>query len=345
VQITEAEFRCDDSSILNLQYANSAEISRINKGLKRRANQTVFGFYIDPRSGYWAKSDDEDADVDVPPDVAKPVRIVPIVRDHKNALLFRFHEPAAYAPETIATVQHALMRGIEVVFQLEEGEILGEPLPARDNRRAVLAYEATEGGAGVLSRLVEDPQALDKVAREALMLMHFEKVDEAIAAGDAKLLVSRDGEACVRGCYRCLLSYFNQPDHELIDRTSDEAKQTLIDLARGQVVLAVAPNQPSEGGDWASAFKEAGLPPPDASTVSFSGQEMTFAWRSHFVATCVDPLTTETRLEGNTGRWVILKGWPPKRLGDAAAAVRETRSRRDRLDYVNTNRFLPILQR
>ena len=85
------------------------------------------------------------------------------------------------------------MRGIEVVFQLEEGEILGEPLPARDNRRAVLAYEATEGGAGVLSRLVEDPQALGKVAREALILMHFENVDEAIAAGDAKLLQSRRG--------------------------------------------------------------------------------------------------------------------------------------------------------
>jgi hypothetical protein len=170
----------------------------------------------------------------VPPDVVKPVRIVPIVRDHKNALLFRFNDPTAYAPETIATVQHAFMRGIEVVFQLEEGEILGEPLPARDNRRAVLAYEATEGGAGVLSRLIEDPHALGKVAREALILMHFDRVDDAIAAGDAKLLVSHDGESCVRGCYRCLLSYFNQPDHELIDRTRDEAKQMLIDLARGR---------------------------------------------------------------------------------------------------------------
>ena len=307
VQITEADFRCEDTSILNLQYANSAEISRINKGLKRRANQTVFGFYIDPRSGYWAKSEDEDPDVDVPPDVVRPVRIVPIVRDRKNALLFRFSEPAAYAPETIATVQHALMRGIEVVFQLEEGEILGEPLPARDNRRAILAYEATEGGAGVLSRLVEDPQALGKVAREALILMHFEKVDEAIAAGDAKLLVNRDGEACVRGCYRCLLSYFNQPDHELIDRTSDEAKQMLIDLARGQVVLAAAPSQPSEGGGWASAFKEAGLPPPDASAVSFSGQEMSFAWRSHFVAACVAPLSEAAREAAEAKGWTLFE--------------------------------------
>ncbi|CEJ11283.1 ATP-dependent RNA helicase DbpA [bacterium YEK0313] len=307
VQITEADFRCEDASLFNLQYANSAEISRINKGLKRRANQTVFGFYIDPRSGYWAKSDDEDADVDVPPDVVKPVRIVPIVRDHKNALLFRFSEPTAYAAETIATVQHALLRGIEVVFQLEEGEVLGEPLPARDNRRAILAYEATEGGAGVLSRLIEDPQALGRVGREALTLMHFENVDEAIAAGDAKLLVSRHGDACVRGCYRCLLSYFNQPDHELIDRTSDEAKQMLVDLARGQVVLAAAPGHSAESGGWANAFKDVGLPPPDGSAVCFSEQEMSFAWRSHFVAACVSPLTEATRQEAEAKGWTLFE--------------------------------------
>ena len=99
LQVTEADFRCGDTSILALQYANSAEISRINKGLKRRKNQTVFGFNIDPRSGYWAKSEDEDPDVDVPPDVARPVRIVPIVRDRKNALLLRFREPDAHSTE------------------------------------------------------------------------------------------------------------------------------------------------------------------------------------------------------------------------------------------------------
>ena len=115
-------------------------------------------------------------------DPDEQIQIVPIVRDHKNALLFRFHAPEAYDPETIATIQHALIRGIAVVFQLEEGEVLGEPLPQRDNRRAILAYEATEGGAGVLNRLVEDPEALNKIARKALDLMHFDGVDEAVAA-------------------------------------------------------------------------------------------------------------------------------------------------------------------
>ncbi len=307
LQITEADFRCGETAILSLQYANSAEISRINKGLKRRRNQTVFGFNIDPRTGYWAKSEDEDPEVDVPPEVARPVRIVPIVRDRKNALLFRFREPEAYAPETIATVQHALLRGIAVVFQLEESEILGEPLPARDNRRAILAYEATEGGAGVLNRLVEEVHALGKVARESLTLMHFDNVDEAIAAGDANLLVDKAGEACVRGCYRCLLSYFNQPDHELIDRASAEAKQMLVDFARGEVVLSAAPDQSECAARWERAFKEAGVPAPDGTAVNFDNQEMSFAWRSHFVAASAAPLTKATLEIAESKGWTVFE--------------------------------------
>ncbi|NIA71261.1 DEAD/DEAH box helicase [Pelagibius litoralis] len=319
-QITEADFRCGESTILWLQYANSAEISRINKGLKRRRNQTVFGFNIDPRTGYWAKAEDEDPDVDLSPDAIRPVRIVPIVRDHKNALLFRFREPEAYAPETIATVHHALLRGIEVVYQLEEGEILGEPLPARDNRRSILAYEATEGGAGVLSRLVDDPAALGRVAREVLTLMHFDKVDEAIAAGDAAILVDRD-KACVRGCYRCLLSYYNQPDHELIDRTNDETKQLLIDLARGEVVLATARTHSEEPEGWKTAFKDAGIPEPDAAAVSFSEQEMQFVWRSHFVAATTAPVATAVRDIAQGKGWSLFELPPDISAGVPAAML------------------------
>src|SRR5204862_3347654 len=97
-----------------------------------------------------------------------------------------------------------LMRGIEITYQLEEGEVLGEPLPERENRRAVLAYEATEGGAGVLNRIIQDRKALGGVARQALGLMHFDQVEQAIAANDPSLLRDKPEEACVRGCYRCL---------------------------------------------------------------------------------------------------------------------------------------------
>ncbi len=35
----------------------------------------------------------------------------------------------------MATLQHALARGLEIVFQLEEGETLTEPVPSRERRR------------------------------------------------------------------------------------------------------------------------------------------------------------------------------------------------------------------
>lgn len=291
IQVTEADYRCGEASLLALQYANSAEISRLNKGLKRRRDQTVFGFYIDPRTGYWAKSEDEDAETDAAPDVVKPVRIVPIVRDHKNALLVRIKEPQAYAPETITTLQHALLRGIEVVYQLEEGEVLGEPLPARDNRRAILAYEATEGGAGVLTRLIDDPKAIAEVAKTALELMHFENIEKAISEGDATLLTDADDEACVRGCYRCLLSYFNQPDHEQIDRASDEVKQLLVDLARGETVLQHKTKPDAAAHLWLSAFAAANLPEPDTLHFEIGEASVEYGWKTHRVAATLKPLT------------------------------------------------------
>ena len=305
LQITEAECQSGEKPLLRLQYANSAEISRLNKGLKRRKAKTKFGFFIDPRTGYWAKSEEEESDVDVPPDIVKPVRIVPIVRDRKNALLMRFEKPEQYKPETITTVQHALMRAVEVVFQLEEGEILGEPLPARDNRRAILTYEATEGGAGVLSQLIEDPDSLAKVARQALTLMHYDKVDDAIAAGDHTLLVDRDGEACVRGCYRCLLSYFNQPDHEMIDRASAETRQMLIDIARGTVILSPPRSQTDNNDSWLVTFKAAGIPAPDAEPVTLAGQDLPYAWREQRILAGLGPVSDALSDAANDRGWML----------------------------------------
>jgi hypothetical protein len=96
---------------------------------------------------------------------------------------------------------------------------------------------------------------------------------------------------------------------------SDEAKQMLIDLARGQVVVAVAPDVASEGGSWASTFKVAGVPAPDASIASFAGQEMIFAWRSHFVAASVAPIGKAAREEAEA------KGWTLFELREVAAGV------------------------
>ena len=68
--------------------------------------------------------------------------------------------------------------------------------------------------------------------------MHFENIDEAVTAADPTLLRDKEGADCVKGCYRCLLSYYNQPDHELIDRTNVEARKLLLRLACSAVEQA-----------------------------------------------------------------------------------------------------------
>ncbi|HNR91042.1 MAG TPA: ATP-binding protein, partial [Dokdonella sp.] len=50
-------------------------------------------------------------------------------------------------------------------------------LPDRERRHGLLFYEATEGGAGVLTRLVHEPDAFARVAWEALRLLHL-RLDE-----------------------------------------------------------------------------------------------------------------------------------------------------------------------
>jgi hypothetical protein len=129
--------------VLSLDYAPGATVTRLNKGLRRRKEKSILGFGIDPASGRWVGSAD-DADGDNPPDAPVKQRVVPMVQDHKNTLLVRLKDKAL-PDATMATLQHALARGLEIVFQLEEGEVLTEPVPARDNRRGLLAFEASEG--------------------------------------------------------------------------------------------------------------------------------------------------------------------------------------------------------
>jgi hypothetical protein len=243
--------------ILSLQYASSATVSRLNLGLRRRKQKSVHGFHINPVTGWWSREDDEDIDAEAVPGRVPAQRVVPFVQEQKNALHVRFSGDGAAEDVTRATLQHALRRAMEVRFQLEEGELLVEPLPDRERRAGLLFYEAAEGGAGVLTRLVHEPDLLASVAREALRLMHLD-----IPADDASPLPPPDQMqdvegACVRGCYRCLLSYYNQPDHEVIDRRDPGARNSLVRLAASHTVLdaATAPAQraapqPATAAGW-----------------------------------------------------------------------------------------------
>lgn len=234
------------TDIARLTYSPSAKIWRINKGWRRRRNKRQLGFYINPLNGRWSREDSpEDGEEDGPdsgsgvrPQREPNQRIVPFVEDHRNILIL---SPAGSLSDgAMATIQAALKRGIVQAFQIEESELVVEPLPDSSDRKSLLFYEAAEGGAGVLSRLALGDDELAVVARAALRLIHYdvERLAGAYSPGelDAVEMLREDGtRLCEAGCYQCLLSYYNQPDHELINRRNPQALAFLVQLAQAEV--------------------------------------------------------------------------------------------------------------
>jgi ATP-dependent helicase YprA (DUF1998 family)/very-short-patch-repair endonuclease len=204
-----------------LTYAGAATLWRINMGWRRRSNPNQLGFVLDIERGYWAKESDQQDDPDDPMSM-RTLRVIPFVEDTKNSLLF---EPVAPLDiGQMASLQAALKAAIQVKYQLEDNELSAEPLPSGNERRMILFYESAEGGAGVLRRLVDDPQAFAGVAQTALQLCHYDPATGADQhrAPDAK-------EDCEAACYNCLMSYYNQMEHRLLDRQA--IRDVLIELS------------------------------------------------------------------------------------------------------------------
>ena len=137
----------------------------------------------------------------------------------------------------MASLQAALKNAIQVHYQLEDSELAAEPLPDARRPPADPFYEAAEGGAGVLRQLVDDPDALAAVARRPCELCHFDPTPATTSGARPA-----PEEDCEAACYDCLMSYGNQPDHQLLDR--QVIRELLLKLSQ------------------ASASAPAGLPGP-----------------------------------------------------------------------------------
>jgi hypothetical protein len=288
IQKQKADVLQGEQALAELSYAPAARIWRINRGWRRRKDKEQLGFYINPITGTWSKQDapdagDDNGNDDALMDKVPNQRIVPFVEDHRNLLILA---PVHALPlEAMATLQAALKRGIEMTFQIEESELVAEPLPKLDERRALLFYEAAEGGAGVLTRLANDPASLALVAHNALRLLHHRAPADGIwRLEDLPALEETDSlgnHICEAGCYQCLLSYFNQPDHEHINRRNPEVLKLLVAMANAQVKLrrpedgAQAASTSTEADSdhdtdqalWLAALHRAGLATPDALNV------------------------------------------------------------------------------
>ena len=127
--------------LLDVRYGPAATLWRVNLGWRRRKEKSIYGFNIDVTTGEWSKDQQapEDADDDMGHEARVVQRIIPFVEDRKNCLIVQCKVQLDEAAR--ATLQYALKRGIEAVFQLESSELAAEALPDLEHRNAILLYE------------------------------------------------------------------------------------------------------------------------------------------------------------------------------------------------------------
>lgn len=182
--------------LLNLRFIPAARLRDINFGWRAQKRE---GFPIVTTTGVWKpKIPDPKPNDPQPP---TPMRLVKLTTsDTADALYIEPMKALGLDQAGVLTLQYALLRGISQIFQVEPSEIGSQSLglPEAPN---ILLYEAAEGSLGVLSQFVADPTVFRQVIEAAVKILRYD-----------------DPEYTEPASYDDLLSYYNQRDHQKLDR-------------------------------------------------------------------------------------------------------------------------------
>jgi superfamily II DNA/RNA helicase/very-short-patch-repair endonuclease len=253
---TSAQAMVDGHPVLDIVHGDAAEMRIANVGRRRRKVPSERGFWLDLREGKWLSDKQagdttvDTAELDDAADVKHKERVTPYVEDRRNIVVLRLTK--AVTLSVAVTLRSALERALEAEFQLEDSELDSRALPDLDERGRMLLTEAAEGGAGVLGRIVEEPEVLAAVARRAMSIVHYDP-----DTGDDLDKAPNARERCEKGCYDCLLAYSNQYEHTLIDRHS--IAPLLQQLMTATVVAGAGGRDRTSQQDWLNTLRDSSL--------------------------------------------------------------------------------------
>lgn len=196
--VTTLNLTSNGEIFLKVQYLPAATLVHVNHKW-RSAEEN--GFSMGMKTGIWKRERSSDTSGNQNEEV-KRIRL--FTTDTADALYIQPIQVLGLTKEGIITLQYALKRAIENIFQIEPRELGVETMGETDQPN-MLIYEAAEGSLGVLSQLVDNPGKIRQVFEEAYSLCYFRNgIDQHPERGPAT--------------YDDLLSYFNQRHHAIIDR-------------------------------------------------------------------------------------------------------------------------------
>jgi superfamily II DNA/RNA helicase len=188
-------------NLMNMLYGQSTELIKINWKSKRSPSE---GFSIDKRNGKWLTQKElENQEIQ---DNKKDVLV--FVRDTADTLYIQPLSALNMLPDEVISLSYAIKRGIERLFQVEENEI-GVRVMGTTEKPNILIYEASEGSLGILSQLIQEPVRMKELFTESYRCMHFDPETRE---------ETPVGQSLPKASYQDLLSYYNQRDHEILDR-------------------------------------------------------------------------------------------------------------------------------
>lgn len=201
-RLDEIRLMGGEDVLLRMRYIPSAELVYVN--MKWRVNKDE-GFVLNRVSGHWKSHgfrervlSGKEKKSKVKADDLKVVRLY--TTDTADAL---YIEPLRILELDYAgrvTLQYALKTACERVFQVEGSELGITPIGNPESPN-LLMYESSEGSLGVMAAMVRESNAWQRVIDEAWSICRYD-----------------DTEYLDKASYKDLLSYYNQPDHPVIDR-------------------------------------------------------------------------------------------------------------------------------
>ena len=219
--IRSAKAHSGRNHLLDLRFIPAARLISLNKGWRSRKTE---GFPLGMTSGNWCSS--------MPETDSEPREKHCLVKlwtsNLADALYIEPIEVLGLNSDGVVTLQYALKRAIESVFQIEPNEIgvseIGDP--ACPN---ILLYEAAEGSLGILSQFVDDVKTFRNVVEEAEKVCRFE-----------------DEEYKAPASYDDLMSYYNQRDHQRLDRFLIRDALGKLGLADIEIIASATPRNYEE---------------------------------------------------------------------------------------------------
>ena len=183
------------SDLLSMRYRKNSKILVVNSG----ENGQQFEICI--KCGLWKKSDENWENFHRGCDGTENdlVRVDLVAKKTADTLILRPKIPAGVDREKfLKTLLHAVIGGISILLETDYNEIRGfirNLIEKEKEVSEIVLYENIPGGVGYLESAIEN---FNEVLKKAYEILYNHECDTA--------------------CYRCLKNYYNQRDHQYLDK-------------------------------------------------------------------------------------------------------------------------------